>query len=292
MVGEFPELQGIMGSYYARLDGEDDEVAQAIDEHYMPRFSGDKLPETQAGLCASLADKLDTLVGIFAIGQAPSGDKDPFALRRAALGVLRIIIEKDLDLDLDIIIKSAIKNYTYQRVPIHIEDTTTQVYEFILARLQVYYNKLGYAHDEIDAVLSLKPGNLQDADKRLRALAEFRKLPEAESLAAANKRISNILKKAPQDIPDKWNIFVLTDNEEKTLANTVEEMIPELEPLYAKQDYETAMKKLAGLRQSVDEFFDEVMVMTEDEALRANRLALLTVIRNLFLRVADLSRLQ
>jgi glycyl-tRNA synthetase beta chain len=292
MVGEFPELQGIMGSYYARLDGEDEEVAQAIDEHYMPRFSGDKLPETQAGLCAALADKLDTLVGIFAIGQSPSGDKDPFALRRAALGVLRIIIEKDLDLDLDVIIKSAIKNYTYQRVPIHIEDTTTLVYEFILARLQVYYNNLGYAHDEIDAVLSLKPGNLQDADKRLRALAEFRKLPEAESLAAANKRISNILKKTRQDIPDKWNIFVLTDNEEKTLANTVDEMIPELEPLYEKHDYETAMKELAGLRQSVDDFFDEVMVMTEDETLRANRLALLTVIRNLFLRVADLSRLQ
>ncbi len=292
MVGEFPELQGIMGRYYARFDGEDNEVTQAIDEHYMPRFSGDELPQTQSGICTSLADKIDTLVGIFAIGQAPSGDKDPFALRRAALGVLRILIEQDLDIELDLIIKNAIKNYTYQRVPIHIEDTTAHVYDFIATRLQVYYSTHGYARDEIDAVLCLKPGNLQHADKRLRALAEFRKLPEAESLAAANKRISNILKKAQQELPDKWNLFVLTDDAEKALAGNIEELIPVLEPLFEQQEYEAAMTQLAGLRQPVDDFFDQVMVMSDDEGLRTNRLAMLNVIRNLFLRVADLSRLQ
>ncbi len=292
MVDEFPDLQGIMGRYYAQLDGEDDEVAQAIDEHYMPRFSGDQLPATEAGLCVSLADKVDTLVGIFAIGHKPTGDKDPFALRRAALGVLRIIIEKDLELDLDMVIKNAIKNYSYQRVPIHIEDTSALVYDFILARLKVYFINLGYARDAVDAVLCLKPDNLQDAEMRLQALAEFRKLPEAESLAAANKRISNILKKSDQELPEKWNIFILADEEEKTLANKIDELEPLLEPLFNNQEYEMAMKELAGLREPVDAFFDQIMVMAEDEGLRTNRLAMLNVLRNHFLRVADLSRLQ
>jgi glycyl-tRNA synthetase beta chain len=292
MVGEFPDLQGIMGRYYATLDGENAEVAQAIDEHYMPRFSGDALPETTSGLCVSLADKIDTLVGIFAIGQAPSGDKDPFALRRAALGVLRILIERGLDLDLDVLINQAVDNYTQQKAAIKTDTTTVDVYEFILARLQVYYSRLGYAHDEIDAVLCLKPTQLQDGDKRLRALAAFRQLPEAESLAAANKRISNILKKSTDKIPDKWSIDALTEKEEKKLAKEVDALIPKLAPLFEKQDYETAMKKLASLRNSIDAFFDKVMVMSDDKVLRCNRLAILNTLRNQFLRVADISRLQ
>ncbi len=292
MVGEFPELQGVMGRYYARLDGESEEVASAIDEHYMPRFSGDDLPSTHSGLCVSLADKLDTLVGIFAIGESPTGDKDPFALRRAALGVLRIIIEKDLPLDLDLMIKSAIKNYTYQSIAIHVEVTRRSVYEFILTRLQVYYVNQGYAHDEVDAVLCLNPTMLQDANKRLLALAEFRQLPAADSLAAANKRISNILKKSKDDIPEQWNSSTLTDKEEKHLAKMVESLIPDLQPLFDQQDYAGAMNKLAGLREAVDAFFDQVMVMSEDDELRINRLSLLNVIRSQFLHVADISRLQ
>ena len=292
MVGEFPDLQGIMGKYYARLEGENDEVASAIDEHYMPRFSGDSLPETQSGLCVSLADKIDTLVGIFAIGQAPTGDKDPFALRRAALGILRIIIEKDLPLDIDQLIKSAIKNYTYQSIPIHIDMTRRSVYEFILGRLQVYYTNQGYAHDEVEAVLCLNPHLLQDANMRLQALAEFRKLPNADSLSAANKRISNILKKNSDEIPKQWNTFALEDEEEKNLARQVESLIPELEPLFEKQEYAAAMNKLTSLRETVDAFFDKVMVMSDNDDLRINRLSLLNVIRNLFLRVADISRLQ
>jgi len=292
MVGEFPDLQGIMGCYYARLGGEHEEVARAIDEHYMPRFSGDALPETAVGMCVSLADKIDTIVGIFAIGQSPSGDKDPFALRRAALGVLRILIEKNIDLDIVDLINKAIDNYMQQKASIQTDKTAAEVYEFILTRLQVYYSRSGYARDEIDAVLCLNPTHLQDGDKRLRALAAFRQLPEADSLAAANKRISNILKQSTGSIPDKWSMDVLTDKEEKKLANEVETLIPKLQPLFEKQDYESAMKKLASLHSSVDAFFDKVMVMTDDEVLRSNRLAILNTLRNQFLRVADISRLQ
>jgi len=292
MVGEFPDLQGIMGRYYAELDGEDKEVALAIDEHYMPRFSGDQLPSTDAGKCVSIADKIDSLVGLFGIGQPPSGDKDPFALRRAALGVLRIVIECNMDLDLNIIIKKAIKNYTYQKAALAVSETTNSVYSFILARLQVYYVNEGFARDEIDAVLSLKPTQFNDCENQLKALSAFRKLPEAESLAAANKRISNIIKKSKDDIPEKCNSFILEHKDEKMLATVVHDMIPILEPLFEERKYEEAMKKLAGLRKYVDAFFDNVMVMTEDDVLRINRLALLKSTRNLFLKVADLSKLQ
>lgn len=292
MVGEFPDLQGIMGRYYALLDGEHEEVAQAIDEHYMPRFSGDALPVTNAGMCVSLGDKIDTLVGIFAIGQSPTGDKDPFALRRAALGVLRILIEKDIDLGLNELIDHAIDNYTQQNTTIRFDSSSNEVYEFILTRLQVYYSHLGYARDEINAVLCLKPKQLQDSDKQLKALAAFRQLPEAESLTAANKRISNILKKSSDAIPEKWSTNTLIDQEEKHLANEVDALIPELNPLFEQQDYENAMKKLVSLKGSIDAFFDKVMVMSDDDELRKNRLALLNTIRNQFLRVADISRLQ
>jgi len=292
MVDEFPDLQGIMGRYYAELDGEDKDVALAIDEHYQPRFSGDVLPSTQPGKCVSLADKIDSLVGLFGIGQPPSGDKDPFALRRAALGVLRILIEENLDIDLYVIIKKAIKNYTYQKAALAVSETTNNVYDFIIARLQVYYVNQGFARDEIDAVLCLKPSRLNDIDNRLHALSEFRKLPEAESLAAANKRISNIIKKAKDEIPENCNAFILEHKDEKMLATVVNDIMPELEPLFEEHDYESVMKKLAGLRKYIDSFFDDVMVMTDDDVLRVNRLALLNSIRNLFLRVADISKLQ
>ena len=292
MVGEFPELQGIMGRYYALHDGEDPEVAMAIDEHYMPRFSGDALPATRSGQCAALADKLDTLVGIFGIGQAPTGDKDPFALRRTSLGVLRILIELDLNLNVSELLHKAVKNYNQQNGSIIPASTAGEVMDFILARLQVYYSSQGIAHDEIDAVLCLRPEVLQDSDKRLHALTEFRRLPEAESLAAANKRISNILKKAGDSIPETWDESLLPEPAEKKLGKQLQELRVKLDPLFRQQDYAGAMKLLAGLRDNVDAFFDHVMVMTDDELLRNNRLALLNTLRNLFLRVADLSRLQ
>jgi len=292
MVSEFPDLQGTMGRYYAELDGEDKEVALAIEEHYMPRFSGDKLPSTDAGKCLALADKIDSMVGLFGVGLPPTGDKDPFALRRAALGVVRILIEENLDIDLNIIIKKAIKNYTYQKLALAVNEATTSVYNFILTRLQVYYVNKGFARDEIDAVLSLKPSQLNDCENRLRALSEFRKLPEATSLAAANKRISNIIKKSKDKIPEKCNPFILVGKDEKMLATVMGDMINELEPLFDNRDYEAAMKKLAGLRKYVDAFFDNVMVMTKEDTLRINRLALLNSIRNQFLKVADISKLQ
>jgi len=290
MVNEFPDLQGVMGRYYAKLNGENDQVVTAIEEHYMPRFSGDTLPQTNAGICVALADKIDTLVGIFTIGLVPSGDKDPFALRRAALGICRILLEQNMDLTQ--LIKLAIKNYTYQKIPVDITKTTNLVYQFIIGRLQVLYSGLDFKHDEIDAVLCLKPNLLQDSDRKLRALASFRTLPEAESLSAANKRISNILKKVESEIPDKWNTFLFAEKEEKDLADAITRIEPKLEPLFQNQDYSSALKKLADLRESVDAFFSEVMVMDKDEALRNNRLALLSHLRNLFLRVADLSKLQ
>jgi len=257
-----------------------------------PPFAGDRLPETVAGQCVSLADKIDTLVGIFSIGQAPSGDKDPFALRRAALGIIRIIIEQNLTLDLDQIIKSAIKNYTFQKIPVDITNAPKLVYDFILGRLAVYYVSKGFDKDVIESVLCLKPSHLQDCDRRIRVVSDFRKMPESESLAAANKRIANILKKINFEIPETWNLMALEEQVEKNLADEINQLIPILDPLFDEQDYEAAMKKLASLRGSVDAFFDEVMVMSDDEKLRNNRLAMLNAIRNQFLRVADLSRLQ
>jgi glycyl-tRNA synthetase beta chain len=293
MVYEFPELQGIMGRYYAVHDGEPADVASAIDEHYMPRFAGDDLPATQTGQIVSIADKLDTMVGIFGIGQTPSGDKDPFGLRRASLGILRIIIEGGLVLELPKLLHNAVEIYNQQNSKSIIPaDTAEQVFEFILGRLQVYYGNQGFEHDEIDAVICLKPADLSDLDKKIRALSAFRKMPEAESLAAANKRISNILKKSKDEIPDRFDNAALQDKEEQQLADQVSTLQSSLEPVFAEQNYEDAMKQLAGLRESVDQFFDSVMVMVEDKQLRANRLALLSAMRNLFIKVADLSKLQ
>ncbi len=289
MVGEFPKLQGIAGRYYAEIDGEDPEVAAALDEQYMPRHAGDALPVTSTGKVLALADKIDTLVGIFGIGQKPTGAKDPFALRRAALGVLRIIIEGELPLDLrDLYEKAA----ALLGDRIDDADAVESCLDYTLERLKAYYQEQGVEVDVIDAVLAQKPTAPLDFDRRVRAVSAFRKLEQAESLAAANKRIGNILKKVEQPLPEEVDEALLVEPAEQALHAQLRELRGEVTALFEAGDYEPALMKLAGLREAVDRFFDDVMVMTEDVALQRNRLALLNQLRGLFLRVADLSRLQ
>ena len=289
MVNEFPELQGIMGRYYATHDGEADAVATAIEEHYLPRFAGDDLPATATGQAVALADRLDSMVGIFATGQQPTGVKDPFALRRAALGVIRICIEQQLDLDLETLLNAAADALEQK---IDARSAVNDVFVYIMDRLLGYYQDKGVDVDLIDAVLATRPTRLLDLDQRIKACQAFRSLPEASSLAAANKRISNILKKTDEDIPEQVDISQLVDNAEKKLATVLNELNTEVVPLMEAGDYTPALTRLAALRESVDAFFDEVMVMVDDDALRTNRLALLRNLSSLFLRVADLSRLQ
>lgn len=291
MVNEFPELQGIMGRYYAAHDGEDAEVAAALDEQYMPRFAGDQTPETRTGQALAIADRIDTLVGIFGIKQPPTGDKDPFALRRATLGVLRTIVENNLDLDLQTLLQAAFDNFAGNGVKLEVE-TVNQVLEFMLERLRAYYADSGVAHDTFDAVLAQRPTQPRDFDSRVRAVTTFRKLPEAEALAAANKRIANILRQAGGDISAGIDKARLVEAAEKNLAEQVEAMAGKVTPLFAQRNYTEALCQLAGLRGAVDAFFDQVMVMAEDEAVRNNRLALLKRLSDLFLQAADLSRLQ
>lgn len=289
MVGEFPELQGIMGRYYATHDGESAEVAAALDEQYMPRFAGDQLPQGKTGQSLAIADKLDTLIGIFGIGQVPSGDKDPFALRRAALGALRIIIEQQLDVDLlEMLNHAADANSGLFKN----DEVVTQVFDFMMGRLKAYYHELEVAPDTFEAVLAQRPTRPLDFDARLKAVTTFRALVEAESLAAANKRIGNILKKTDETIPAQVDTGLLQEEAEKALHEQVEAMASTVAPLFKARDYEAALKQLAGLREVVDSFFDAVMVMADDDKVRANRLALLSRLRNLFLEVADLSALQ
>lgn len=288
MVGEFPELQGIAGGYLAANDGEDAEVARAISEHYRPRFAGDALPQTPTAQAVAIADKLDTVMGIFAIGQAPTGEKDPFALRRAALGVLRIIIECELNLDLkDCLTQAA------TRLPqgVTANSAIHEVFEFMMERLRRYYLDNGISSDSFEAVLACGPTRPLDFHRRLQAVQAFRRLSEAESLAAANKRISNILKQAGS-INGKLQPKLLQDPAEKQLAADLEALCAKVEPLLADNQYEQALTMLAGLRDSVDAFFDNVMVMCDDEALRNNRIALLAGLSELFRRTADISRLQ
>ena len=289
MVSEFPDLQGIMGRYYASNDGEPDSVATAIEEHYRPRFSGDDLPISREGQALAIADRLDSLVGIFAIGQQPTGVKDPFALRRAALGLVRLCIEQQLDVDLGILLTAAADAFDK---PLKAATATEAVFSYVMDRLRAYYQDSGIRSDLIDAVLATRPTRLLDFDRRIRACQVFRQLPEAESLAAANKRIANILKKTDQRIPDQVDSKRLVDTAEKQLAQQLESMQASVVPLMDAGDYTPALKQLAGLRKNVDAFFDQVMVMAEDDSLRANRLALLQNLSKLFLRVADLSRLQ
>lgn len=289
MVQEFPELQGIMGRYYAHYDGEADEVAQAQEEQYRPRFAGDRLPHTATGKALALADRLDTLIGIFAIGQAPSGAKDPFALRRMGLGVLRILIEGEMPLNLKDLLKHAADPFDAR---IKAKATVTVVFDFMMERLRSYYMERGVRPDNFEAVLECQPTCPLDFDRRIHAVADFRKLPEAESLATANKRIRNILKKVETPLPFKVHADLLIEDPEQTLAGRLAELSSEVIPLMETGLYGEALTRLAALREPVDSFFDQVLVMTDDQVLRNNRIALLNELSNLFLRVADFSRLQ
>ena len=288
MVFEFTDTQGVMGMHYARHDGEDEEVAVALNEQYMLRFAGDELPKSLVASAVALADKFDTLTGIFGIGQAPKGSADPFALRRAALGALRIIVEKNLPLDLeDLVKKSAVlfgDKLTNQNV-------VTDVVDFMLGRFRAWYQDEGIAVDVIQAVLARRPTRPADFDARVRAVSHFRTLDSAEALAAANKRVSNILAKADAAIGE-INLTACVEPAEKALAEAVLVLRTEVQPLIAQGDYTAVLDKLANLRTPVDSFFDNVMVNAEDPALRQNRLAILKMLQGLFLQVADISALQ
>ena len=286
MVGEFPELQGIMGTYYARHDGEGEAVSHAIEGHYHPRFAGDTLPGNITGTCVAIADRLDTLVGIFGVGQAPTGDKDPFALRRAALGVLRILIEKKLPLDLNVLLRAA-ANTLYGIIS---ETATNNVYEFMLERLKGYLREQDFGGDEIEAVLSQRPTRIERVLPRLQAVRAFRLLPESVALSAANKRTRNILKKA-DGLLAACNPALFAEGAEKQLHDSVTKLAPEVGSRVAAQDYTGALKQLAGIRGDVDKFFDDVMVMADDPIVRANRLALLAQLEKLMNQVADISKL-
>ncbi|MBK9131637.1 MAG: glycine--tRNA ligase subunit beta [Gammaproteobacteria bacterium] len=290
MIGEFPELQGVMGGYYARHDGEPDEVAQALQQQYLPRFAGDHLPSTLTGQALAVADKLDTLVGIFGIGQPPTGDKDPFALRRVALGVLRIMIEGRLPLDLVRLLDGALEIYRDQGQDLDSHATVaTQVYGFMMDRLRAYYLEAGMNIEAFEAVLARRPARPLDFDARVHAVVRFQSMPEAASLAAANKRIGNILRKAEDDIPGEVSSSLLSEPAEQALAVAMATCEKVIAPLAERADYNGVLTHLAGLRGAVDAYFDQVLVMSENVAVRRNRLAQLSQLRGLFMQVADLS---
>ena len=288
MVFEFTDTQGVMGMHYARHDGEDEEVAVALNEQYMPRFAGDELPKSLVASAVALADKFDTLTGIFGIGQAPKGSADPFALRRAALGALRIIVEKNLPLDLDDLVKKSAALFGDKLTN---QNVVADVVDFMLGRFRAWYQDEGIAVDVIQAVLARRPTRPADFDARVRAVSHFRTLDSAEALAAANKRVSNILAKADAAIGE-INLTVCVEPAEKALAEAVLALRTEVQPLIAKGDYTAVLDKLANLRAPVDSFFDNVMVNAEDPVLRQNRLAILNTLQGLFLQVADISVLQ
>lgn len=288
MVFEFTDTQGVMGMHYARHDGEDEEVAVALNEQYMPRFAGDELPKSLVASAVALADKFDTLTGIFGIGQAPKGSADPFALRRAALGALRIIVEKNLPLDLEDLVKKSTALFGDKLTN---QNVVTDVVDFMLGRFRAWYQDEGIAVDVIQAVLARRPTRPADFDARVRAVSHFRTLDSAEALAAANKRVSNILAKADAAIGE-INLTACVEPAEKALAEAVLALRTEVQPLIAKGDYTAVLDKLANLRVPVDSFFDNVMVNAEDPALRQNRLAILNTLQDLFLQVADISVLQ
>ncbi|MBQ0533673.1 glycine--tRNA ligase subunit beta [Providencia huaxiensis] len=289
MVFEFTDTQGVMGMHYARHDGESEDVALALKEQYQPRFSGDALPSTDVSAALALAEKMDTLAGIFGIGQHPKGDKDPFALRRAALGVLRIIVEKGYQLDLVEMTEEAARLYGDKLTN---ENVVSDVVEFMLGRFRSWYQELGYSIDTIQAVLARHPTQPADFDARVKAVTHFRSLDEAQALAAANKRVSNILSKSEEKLADNVLASVLKMPEEVKLATHVVVLQDKLAPMFAERNYQEALVELASLRDIVDEFFANVMVMDEDQAVRINRLTLLSQLRELFLRVADISLLQ
>jgi len=291
MVGEFPELQGLMGKYYAQHDGEPPDVCAALEEQYWPRFAGDRVPESRTGIALALADKLDTLAGIFAIGQKPTGTRDPFGLRRAALGVLRTILERQLDLDLRQLIETAVAAQPVEKAPA----TAEEVWTYVVERLRASYLEGDTGRtvttEMFDAVLASRTQSVLDIDVRLHALERFLTMSEAQSLAAANKRIANILRKAPSDVTGAVDTSRLQEDAERQLFEHVLSMERAVNPLFARREYTQALTQLATLRDDVDRFFDKVMVMVEDADVRANRLGLLLRLRGLFLQFADLSRL-
>lgn len=289
MVGEFPDLQGIMGRYYATHDGENAEVANAIEQHYLPKFAGDSLPTSKTASALALADRIDTICGIFSIGQLPTGDKDPFALRRAALGIIRILTENGYDLDLKQLLTTAAEQLPGE---IDQEKTVAEVYGFIIDRLKGYYLEKGVSANVFDAVQSISPAELTDFEKRINACVEFSKLSESESLAAANKRIKNILKKVEGDIADTIDSGLLQEDAEKQLAEAIATAEQKVAPLFAEREYTKALTELAELRTTIDAFFDNVMVMTDDAEIKGNRIAMLNKLANMFMQAADISRLQ
>ena len=288
MVFEFTDTQGVMGMHYARHDGEDEEVAVALNEQYMPRFAGDELPKSLVASAVALADKFDTLTGIFGIGQAPKGSADPFALRRAALGALRIIVEKNLPLDLEDLVKKSAALFGDKLTN---SNVVADVVDFMLGRFRAWYQDEGIAVDVIQAVLARRPTRPADFDARVRAVSHFRTLDSAEALAAANKRVANILAKAEGNI-GAIDVALCVEPAEQVLAQSVLSLAKEVQPLIAQGEYTAVLDKLAGLRQPVDNFFDNVMVNAEDAKLRQNRLAILNTLQGLFLQVADISLLQ
>ena len=289
MVFEFTDTQGIMGMHYARHDGEAEDVAVALNEQYQPRFAGDDLPSNPVACAVAIADKMDTLAGIFGIGQHPKGDKDPFALRRAALGVLRIIVEKNLNLDLQTLTEEAARLYGDKLTNANVVD---DVIDFMLGRFRAWYQDEGYTVDTIQAVLARRPTRPADFDARMKAVSHFRTLEEAAALAAANKRVSNILAKSEETLNDAVHASVLKEAAEIKLATHLVVLRDKLQPFFAEGRYQEALIELASLREPVDEFFENVMVNAEDKEVRINRLTLLSKLRDLFLQVADISLLQ
>ncbi|KPV96197.1 Glycine--tRNA ligase beta subunit [Pseudoalteromonas sp. P1-9] len=288
MVFEFTDTQGVMGMHYATHDGEDAEVAKALYEQYMPRFAGDELPSTGVSAAVAMADKLDTIVGIFGIGQAPKGS-DPFALRRASLGILRIIVEKGYNLDLVDLIAKAKSLFGDKLSNDNVE---SDVIDFMLGRFRAWYQDEGFSVDIIQAVLARRPTKPADFDQRVKAVSHFRELDAAEALAAANKRVGNILAKNKAELTESVNESLLAENAEKQLAEKIAHYQVELAPAFVAHDYQTILASLADLREVVDTFFDNVMVMADDEAVKLNRLTMLSQLRSLFLQVADISLLQ
>ncbi len=289
MVFEFTDTQGVMGMHYARHDGEAEDVAVALNEQYQPRFAGDALPSNLVACAVAIADKMDTLAGIFGIGQHPKGDKDPFALRRAALGVLRIIVEKNLPLDLQTLTEEAVRLYGEKLTNQKVVD---EVIDFMLGRFRAWYQEEGHSVDTIQAVLARRPTKPADFDARMKAVSHFRTLESSSALAAANKRVSNILAKSDETLNDHVHASVLKEAEEIRLATNLVVLRDKLEPFFAEGRYQEALEELANLREPVDAFFDKVMVNAEDKDLRINRLTLLSKLRELFLQVADISLLQ
>ena len=294
LVGEYPELQGIAGTYYARLNDEPEAVAASLQEQYLPKFSGDVLPQTPIGICLALADRLDTLVGIFAIDQAPTGSKDPFSLRRSAIGILRILIEKQLPINLVALVEQAIKGYSTSEGSkiAKMGDTFTQVMAFLNSRYRAMYTEQGVSVDTIQAVQAINPHMPLDFDQRIRAVQTFSELPQAEELADSNKRVANILAKSEVNVADTVDEALLSEAAEQTLYQAVQQAQMAVKPLLETADYTQVLQTLVSLDAPLSDFFADVMVNSEDAALKNNRLALLKQVRALFLTVADISELQ